>query len=81
MYILFTMTVQKYQIENQTPKILNSLFKFICYSYLDSCNKKSILKRRLLNIAKSPVLRDGGNDNSTSRYGNDVKFVMAFLDM
>ena len=38
------------------------------------------LKRRLLKIAKSPVLSTGGNDNSKSRYGNDLKFVMAFLD-
>ena len=30
--------------------------------------------------AKSPVLSTGGNDNSKSRYGNDLKFVMAFLD-
>ena len=39
------------------------------------------LKRRLLKIAKSHVLRTGGSDNSNSRYGNDLKFVMAFLDM
>ena len=38
------------------------------------------LTRRLLKIAKSPVLSTGGNDNSKSRYGNDLKFVMAFLD-
>ena len=36
------------------------------------------LKRRLLKIAKSPVLSTGGN--LKSRYGNDLKFVMAFLD-
>ena len=39
------------------------------------------LKRPLLKIVKSPVLSTGGNDNSKSRYGNDLKFVMAFLDM
>ena len=39
------------------------------------------LKSRLLKIAKSPVLRTGGSNNSKSRYGNDLKFVMAFLDM
>ena len=39
------------------------------------------LKRRLLKIAKPPVLRTCGNDNSKSRYGNDLKFVMAFLDL
>ena len=38
------------------------------------------LKQRVLKIAKSPVLRTGGNDNSKSRYGNDLKFVMTFLD-
>ena len=39
------------------------------------------LKRRLLKIAKrTPVLRTCGNDNSKSRYRNDLKFVMAFLD-
>ena len=38
------------------------------------------LKRRLLKIAKSPVLSTGGNNDSKSRYGNDLKFVLAFLD-
>ena len=38
------------------------------------------LKRRLLKVAKPPVLRTYENDNSKSRYGNDLKFVMAFLD-
>ena len=38
------------------------------------------LKRRLLKMAKLHVLRACGNDNSKSRYGNDLKFVMAFLD-
>ena len=40
------------------------------------------LKRRAdySKIAKPPVLRTCGNDNSKSRYGNDLKFVMAFLD-
>ena len=38
------------------------------------------LKRRLLKIAKSPGLSTGGNDNSKSRYGNYLKFVIAFLD-
>ena len=38
------------------------------------------LKGRLLKIAKPPVLRTCGNDNSKSRHGNDLKFVMAFLD-
>ena len=39
-----------------------------------------ILKRRLLKIAKPPVMRTCRNDNSKYRYGNDLKFVMAFLD-
>ena len=38
------------------------------------------LKRRLLKIAKPPVLRACRNDNSKSRYGNDLKLVMAVLD-
>ena len=38
------------------------------------------LERRLLKIAKSLVLQTGENDNSKSRYGNDLKFVNAFLD-
>ena len=40
----------------------------------------SFLKRRLLKIAKPPVLQTCGNDNSISRYGSDLKFVMAFLN-
>ena len=39
-----------------------------------------LLKRRLLKIAKSPVLRTGGNDHLKSRYGNNLKFVIAFLN-
>ena len=38
------------------------------------------LKRRLLKIAKPAVLRTCGNDNSKSRYGNNLKIIMAFLD-
>ena len=38
------------------------------------------LKRRLLKIAKLNVLSTGGYDNSKSRYGNDLKFVVAFLN-
>ena len=38
------------------------------------------LKRRLLKLAKSPVLSTRGNDNIKFRYGNDLKFLMAFLD-
>ena len=39
------------------------------------------LKQRLLKITKSPVFRTGGSDNSKSRYGNDLKCIMVFLDM
>ena len=38
------------------------------------------LVRRLLKIAKSPVLSTSGNDNSKSRYGNDLTLVMAFVN-
>ena len=38
------------------------------------------LKRRLLKMTKSSVLSIVGNDNSKSRYENDLKFVMAFSD-
>ena len=38
------------------------------------------LNRRLLKIAISSVLSTGGNDNYQSRYENDLKFVVAFLD-
>ena len=38
------------------------------------------LKGQLHKIAKLPVLSTGENDNSKSRYENDLKFVMAFLD-
>ena len=37
-----------------------------------------LLKRRLLKIAKLPVLSTGENNNSKSRYVNDLKFVMTF---
>ena len=39
-----------------------------------------LLKRRLLKIAKSPVLQASGNNNSKSRYRNDLNIFMAFLD-
>ena len=47
---------------------------------MNSLTAVLFLKRRLLKKAKSPVLSTGGNDNSKSRHGNDLKFVMAFLD-
>ena len=39
-----------------------------------------LLKRRLLKIGKSPVLQSSGNNNSKSRYRNDLNLFMAFLD-
>ena len=41
-----------------------SRFKLIDYSYFNSC---SIFKTPITQIAKSPVLRAVGNDNSKSR--------------
>ena len=38
------------------------------------------LERRLLKITKLHVFSTGGNDNSKSKYMNDLKFVIAFLD-
>ena len=37
-----------------------------------------LLKRRLLKIAKSPVLSIGGSDNSKSRYRNDLNLLCHF---
>ena len=37
------------------------------------------LRRQLLKIAKSPDLSTGVNDNTKSRYGNDLKFVMTLF--
>ena len=67
----------KDQIENRTPKMLILRFKFILYDYFDSC---LIFKTLINQNSKITVLRTCGNDNSNSRYGNDLKFVMAFLD-
>ena len=39
-----------------------------------------LLKRRLLKIAKSPVLQASGNNNSKSRDRNDLNYFLAFLD-
>ena len=39
-----------------------------------------LLIRRLLKIAKSPVLQASGNNNSKYRYRNDLNFFMTFLD-
>ena len=48
--------------------MLISRFKF---NFMTSLTTVLLLKRRLLKIAKSPVLRTGGNDNSKSRYGSN----------
>ena len=37
-----------------------------------------LLKRRLLNIAKSPALQASGNNNSKSRYRNELNFFGIF---
>ena len=37
-----------------------------------------LLKRRLLKLAKSPVLRTCGNDNPKSRDGNDLNLLWHF---
>ena len=66
----------KNQIENRTLKVFILRFKYILYDYCDSC-----LIFKTPNMAKPPVLQTCGNDNSKSRCGNDLKFVMAFLDM
>ena len=69
----------KNQIENQTPKVLISQFKYILYDYFHSIiYMYKFLKRRLLKIATPPVLRTCGNDNSKSRYGDDLIFVWRF---
>ena len=46
----------KDQIKNQSPKMLISRFKFMDYSYFNSC---SIFKTPITQIAKSPVLLAG----------------------
>ena len=55
-------------------------FLDLIFNFMTSLTVVLFLKRRLLKIAKSPVLSTGGNDNSKSRYGNDLKFVMTFLN-
>ena len=75
MYFLLSLCKRSNQKSN--PKVLISRFKYILYDYFDSC---LIFKTPILKIAKPPVLRTCVNDNSKSSYGNDLKFVMAFLD-
>ena len=68
----------KDQFENRAPKMLNSRFKFICYSYFDSClNFKTLITQH----RKITCFASWRKDNSKSRYGNDLIFVMAFLYM
>ena len=64
----------KDQIKMRTPKMLIWLFKFILYDYLDSC---LIFKTPITQNSKITCL---STDNSKSKYGNDLKCVIAFLD-
>ena len=70
---MLTITVQKIKLKIERQRFqfrdLNLYFMTLFF-----------LKRRLLKIAKLPVLSTGGNDNSKSRYRNDLKFVTTFLD-
>ena len=75
MYISFAITVQKIKSKIELQRCyfrdLNLYFMTILTAVL-------LLKRRLPNIAKSPVLRNGENDNSKSRYENDLNFLWHF---
>ena len=79
MFILLTITVQKIKskIDLQRCQFCDSNLYYI---YITSLTAVLFFKRRLLKVAKSLVLSTGGNDNSKSRYWNNLKFVMAFLD-
>ena len=63
--------------KDQIEKVLISRLKFILYDYFDSC---LIFKTPITQNSKTTCLRTCGNDNSKSRYGNDLKFAMTFLD-
>ena len=76
MYLVLTITVQEIKSKIELQRCYFDLI--LCF--LTSLTAVLFLKRRLLKIAKSPVLPTGGSNNSKSRYGNDLKFVMAFLD-
>ena len=69
---MFTIKVQKIKskIELQRCEFcdLNLYFLTILTAVL-------LLKRRFPNIAKSPILRTGGNNNSKSWYENDLNFL------
>ena len=77
MYISLTITAQKIK---SIIKFQRCLFRDLNIYFMTILTAVLFLKRRLLKIAKPPVLRTWGNDNSKSRYGNDLKFLMAFLD-
>ena len=77
MYILLTVTVQKIKSKFEFQRCQFCDLNLYCMTIFKVV---LFLKRRLLKIAKSPVLRTCGNDNSKSRYGNDLEFRMAFID-
>ena len=69
MYILLTITVQKIKSK---IKLQRCSFRDLNIYFMTILTAVLFLKRRLLK-------RTCGNDNSKSRYGNDLKYVMAFL--
>ena len=77
MYILLTISVQKIKSKIELQRCS---FCDLNLYFMTSLTAVLFLKRRLLKIAKSPDLSTGGNDNSKSTYGNDLTFVMVFLD-
>ena len=77
MYILLTITVQKIKSK---IKLQRCYFRDLNIYFMTILTAVLFLKRLLLKIAKPLVLRTWGNDISKSRYGNDLKFVLMFLD-
>ena len=65
------------QIENRTLKMFILRFKFILYGNFDSC---FIFKTPITQNSKITCFANWRSDNSKSRYWNDLKFIMAFLD-
>ena len=79
MYILLTITVQKSKSKIELQR-WSTKFRDLNIYFMTILTVVLFLKRRLLKIAKPPVLRTCENNNSKSRYRNDLKFVMALLD-